>query len=648
MRVFLSRFSPRPSIYQLDRCPSIRSPANVPALILFFVLVTFVSTHSRADEHETASAVLQELITKLCRAWPNTQSLVSNAGVENVSDSRIRVGRRFSVQLLDGSTVELDVVIAQDKPRQFLATYSNIEQAPMLLLALNASCDFHLARRMHYDSAGMQSYFVELDSEFRDRGQPQWLNPPLPSHDPGANGGQLTEHSSTQSPVKVALVDSGVNYQIPEIYARLAKTNAGELLAFDYWDMDQFPFDAHPGRSPFFVRRHGTRTASLLIHDAPQAELVAYRYPRPDMTRMRQLIKHAVSHGVKIIALPMGGRDRTQWMPFYQAAQEHSDILFISSAGNDGRDIDQQPLYPASFDLENLLVVTSADDFVRPAQGTNWGRQSVDYLLPAEMQAVTDFNGEITLASGSSYAVARLAALAANIARDLPVVSAGEIIARIQRDYSVPDLTESVAVGVIPDPLRVRFSVPPATAQAVPELHTANSTQLLDLDVLILDSNWTQSAVSTLLTQAFDLLSGCRVGVGEIAIKSIEVPDYLRHLSIGSAYTLLGAEPQKVMTVVLANDTRMLDAYEAEAFGLGNTRTRPWLRNSVWLTRTISHPGNALAHELYHVLANDGRHSDEPGNLMHARTSTQNVDLTDAQCQRMVMFASQHGLIRAN
>ena len=102
------------------------------------------------------------------------------------------------------------------------------------------------------------------------------------------------------SKVRVALVDSGVNYQLPQINNALARDAKGELIGYDFWDMDNRPFDSHPtGRGP--VQRHGTRTASLLINEAPFIELVAYRYPRPDMQRMASLVAHADQHGVRII-----------------------------------------------------------------------------------------------------------------------------------------------------------------------------------------------------------------------------------------------------------------------------------------------------------------------------------------------------------
>ncbi len=61
-------------------------------------------------------------------------------------------------------------------------------------------------------------------------------NPPLPAFHP------ITT-SETQA-VRVALVDSGVNYQLDAINSRLARQDDGSLIGYDFWDMDELPFDA--------------------------------------------------------------------------------------------------------------------------------------------------------------------------------------------------------------------------------------------------------------------------------------------------------------------------------------------------------------------------------------------------------------------
>ena len=88
-------------------------------------------------------------------------------------------------------------------------------------------------------------------------------------------------------------------------------------------------------------------------------------------------------------------------------------ILFTVSAGNDGMDISKTPVYPASFDLENMLVVTSSDLFGRLGIVSNYSKTEVDVMVPAEQVEVIDHRGVRVMAGGSSFAAPRLAALAA-------------------------------------------------------------------------------------------------------------------------------------------------------------------------------------------------------------------------------------------
>ena len=63
--------------------------------------------------------------------------------------------------------------------------------------------------------------------------------------------------------------------------------------------------------------------------------------------------------------MSMGSYSRDDWICFYDRAKKHPNILFVISAGNDGFDIDSNPVFPASLDLENMVVVTSSDQFGR-------------------------------------------------------------------------------------------------------------------------------------------------------------------------------------------------------------------------------------------------------------------------------------------
>ena len=206
---------------------------------------------------------------------------------------------------------------------------------PEVLAILDHRCALRAARRLLYDPDGLAEWLEDLDDTLQPNGHREPLNPPVPPHaDPGG--------------LPVAIIDTGVNYLLPEINRRLARDPTGALLGYDFWDLDERPFDVNPRRSAFFPDHHGTAIASIVLAEAPVARLLPYRYPRPDMSRLATLIEHAASNGARIVNLSLTSSDRAEWAAFEQAATRHPEILFVVAAGNDNRDIDRHPVYPAA------------------------------------------------------------------------------------------------------------------------------------------------------------------------------------------------------------------------------------------------------------------------------------------------------------
>jgi hypothetical protein len=579
-----------------------------------------------------------EFATVTCQDWEDTAEPAPGFATGAIVKSEIKfretiVGTRHRVEIGNNALVELDVIERPGQPPRFINSLFGEFGDPQVLLSLNADCNLQVARKINYTAQGQAINIVTLDTELEPKGEPDWLNPPLEfiEREPG----KPLKHPGDNKPIRVGMVDSGVNYRLPEINRRLARDSDGQLIGYDFWDMDDLPYDAHPVNSGFFLQRHGTRTASLLLREAPAVELVPYRYPRPDMSRMQALVEHAADNQVTILGMPLGSNRLEDWGSFERVARAHPQMLFIVSAGNDGRDIDERPVYPAALDLANVIVVTSADDFVRPAERTNWGRVSVDYMVPAERVAALDYSGSETRVSGSSYAVSRVTALVARLKMARPQWNATDIAGELRSRYgnSSPGARDWVSTGYIADPL----AGAPVLKQAFPDLDIVlpqtKAGFWLPLDILVLDSRWSHRRVEQAVRQVYEILWQCSIIAGEVSIHTVEADDYLRDLSTGSAHTLLEAVGTQGMTVVFARDTRMQAAFDGEAFGLGNTRMRPWLAPSVWLMLGVDDPGVALAHELYHVIANSGEHVEGAANLMQGRTRPESTELTPEQCR---------------
>ena len=249
----------------------------------------------------------------------------------------------------------------------------------------------------------------------------------------------------------LALVDTGVNYNLPMVQKHLALGQDGQLIGYDFWDNDNRPFDKDPRKNAFFPLHHGTTVFSALSQELGDLKAAIYRFPAHNMCRFNDLIDHAENAGVRIVNMSMGSYSQDDWTCFHDGAKQHPHILFVISAGNDGFDIDVNPVFPASFDLENIVVVTSSDLFGRLPPQSNYGRVSVDLMVPAEQVDVFDHRGVYTTASGSSFAAPRVAALAARFLKKNVEASTADIIDFL-KSRAINSGSTPVRFGWIPDP----------------------------------------------------------------------------------------------------------------------------------------------------------------------------------------------------
>ena len=317
-------------------------------------------------------------------------------------------------------------------------TFYNENEEPLLLVNVDKKCNIMVSRLIQRDINGKIFSIDNLSSDLSKVKSSEYFNPTLEKQKPFKG-------------IKVAIVDTGVNYNLDFIADKISRIDESNLTGYDFEDDDSLPYDIDTGRSVFFPMHHGTSVSSIILREAPMSELVVYRFPRSEMCKFENLIEHISVNKIKIVNLSMGSVNKDDWQCFYKAAKSNKNILFFVSAGNDGKNIDFEKIYPASFDLENIIVVTSSDISGNLAQGSNFGSVSVDFLIPGEQIPVIDHRGVKTNASGSSFAVPRAVAMAIRIlsnntnANILDIKS--KLISRAIRS------NEKVKYGWIPDPL---------------------------------------------------------------------------------------------------------------------------------------------------------------------------------------------------
>jgi subtilisin family serine protease len=126
-------------------------------------------------------------------------------------------------------------------------------------------------------------------------------------------------------------------------------------------------------------------------------------------------INYAESMGAHICNLSLEVKSSSEKL---RNAIENSNMLFVVSAGNNDNfifniDIDKKPIYPASFNLDNVICVTSVGVNGKLSSFSNKGKKTIDVAAPGDCIISTGLNNEYHYFSGTSAAVPFVTGVAA-------------------------------------------------------------------------------------------------------------------------------------------------------------------------------------------------------------------------------------------
>jgi len=198
----------------------------------------------------------------------------------------------------------------------------------------------------------------------------------------------------------------------------------------------------------------------------------------------------------------------------------------------------------------------------------------------------------------------------------------------------------------VPAPAQESIAVTGRKELSVPA-PAAGAQEKLRLSLALLeDTGWEEEAIAGAVRDATGILAQCGVALERAELVRVRAPGVFRDFLTPLSRKLAAEVPLPRPAIWFVRDTRQRPAFDAEAIGRGNSRTRPELADTVWVTRATRDLGIALAHELAHVLMDSGEHSDEPDNLMREETGPGNTRLTSPQCERLRDTARANGLLR--
>lgn len=305
-----------------------------------------------------------------------------------------------------------------------------------------------------------------------------WLGGQRPSQDQGTGPAQESEGSTlsvagvdinilpawTKYDAKeekrqtvVALIDTGVDYSHPDL-ADAVWVNEDEIPGDGidndgngYVD-DVYGWNFYSGNNQVFVGNednHGTHSAGTIaaarngsgiagVCDPAYVKIMVLKTLGTESgvgtaDNVARAIRYAEANGAVICNLSFGTSRYSEEL--YQT-MKNSNMLFIVAAGNGdiagkGYDIDQQPVYPASFGLDNIISVANLQFDGRLDPSSNYGVKSVDLAAPGSYILSTVSGGRYSYMSGTSMAAPMVTGAAAMLYSYEPGLAVTEIKGRI-------------------------------------------------------------------------------------------------------------------------------------------------------------------------------------------------------------------------
>ncbi len=314
------------------------------------------------------------------------------------------------------------------------------------------------------------------------------------------NWQDVYEYSSLRGQgITIAIIDSGVNIQHPELSANIW-TNPGEVNdSFDN-DSNNLLNDLHGWN---FIANsndisdelgHGTQAAGIiaarensngLIGIASKAKIMPLKVLNSQgngsTSNVIKAINYAVNKGAKVINMSFGGAGAdTQALRSACNNAVANGVVLVAAAGNSNSDIDSKHFAPAMF--ESVIAVGSITSTGTKASFSNTGN-ALDLVAPGvhllttrsgtnnenTNQVLNDSSDRYIISSGTSFSSPIVAATVALITEKHPAYSPTQIRSLLEasaRDLGTTGKDTSFGYGLIDMKAALNISAPVITNSA--------------------------------------------------------------------------------------------------------------------------------------------------------------------------------------
>jgi thermitase len=232
---------------------------------------------------------------------------------------------------------------------------------------------------------------------------------------------------------KVAILDTGIDTGHKDLKENLwrneaEKPNNGKDDDGNGYIDDVYGVDLVTGRgSGDDHNGHGTHVAGIIGARGDndrgisglcwKAKLISVRWMDADgrgyTGDAAEAIVYAVDRGARVINASYGSTTPTDVEREAIAYAAAHDALIVAAAGNDHKNDDKNPVYPAAYPDANVIAVAATDEKDRLADFSNYGKKTVDLAAPGDAIGSTWEDGDYRYLSGTSMAAPLVSASAA-------------------------------------------------------------------------------------------------------------------------------------------------------------------------------------------------------------------------------------------
>lgn len=252
----------------------------------------------------------------------------------------------------------------------------------------------------------------------------------------GDDKAEIWKITEGEKSIIIGVVDTGVDISCDILKDKIVnntyeiKDNNKDDDKNGYTD-DNVGWDFFNGDNSIYDKKlydyHGTYICTNIAQLVPNVSLLPVKFMRGTKGTIEDAIEavnYAIERGAKIINCSWNLNKYSQEL--YDIMKENKNIIFVCAAGNSSVNMDEEEIYPCSFNLDNIISVGAVDAKGKMYGASGYGN-SVDIMALGVDVDVTVPDNDVTSVSGTSIATSFVSATVALMLALNPKLTAVDI-----------------------------------------------------------------------------------------------------------------------------------------------------------------------------------------------------------------------------